>query len=109
MNTCSISAKFYRLRAAGLRLKPRKCLFLRDEVPYLGHLISPKGVRPDPAKTQKVTAFPTPVDVTAVCQFIGLTSYYRQFVPNFSAIAASLRALTKKDATFRMTLQPLTY
>ena len=30
---------FERLRSAGLRLKPKKCLFLRDEVPYLGHVV----------------------------------------------------------------------
>ena len=73
---------FGRLRAAGLRLKPKKCLFLRDEVPYLGHLISAQGIRPDPSKTEKMESFPTPLDVTAVRQFIGLTSYYRRFVPN---------------------------
>ena len=36
---------FNRLSSAGLRLKPKKCLILRDEVPYLGHVISARGVR----------------------------------------------------------------
>ena len=41
---------FERLREAGLRLKPKKCSFLRKEVEYLGHVVSANGVRPDPQK-----------------------------------------------------------
>ena len=73
---------FARLRAAGLRRKPRKCLFLCDEVPYLGHLISAQGLQPDPSKTEKVRICSTPHDVTTVHQFIGLTYCWR-FVPLF--------------------------
>ena len=47
----------------------KKCLLLREEVPYLGHVISAHGIRPDPAKTEKVKSFPTPCDVTTVRQF----------------------------------------
>ena len=75
---------FNRLCKAGLRLKPKKCLLLRKEVPYLGHVISKEGIRPDPAKAVKVQQFPTPVDVTKVRQFLGLVSYYRRFVPGFA-------------------------
>ncbi len=41
---------FLRLRAANLKLKRNKCSFLRPEVPFLGHVISKDGIRPDPAK-----------------------------------------------------------
>ena len=95
-----LRAIFERLRSAGLRLKPKKCLFLRDEVLYLGHVISVKGVKPDSAKTEKVKCFPIPRDVTCVRQFIGLASYYRRFV---NSIASPLRALTKKNAKFSWT------
>ena len=55
-----------RLRKAGLRLKPQKCNFFVDKVVYLGHKISSEGVRPDPAKTDKVREYPTPTDVTSL-------------------------------------------
>ena len=60
---------------AGLRLKPRKCLLLRDEVPYLGHVVSKAGIGPDPAKIEQVKSYPVPSDVTKVRQFLGLASY----------------------------------
>ena len=93
---------FERLRSAGLRLKPKKCLFLRDEVPYLGHVICTAGIKPDPSKTEKVKSFPIPQDVTGVRQFIGLASYYRRFVANF---ASPLRALNEKNAKFEWTIE----
>ena len=61
---------FERLRQAGLTLKSKKCCFLREEVQYLGHVISKRGILPDPGKTQKVREFPTPTDVTTVRQFL---------------------------------------
>ena len=91
---------FERLRHANLRLKPSKCLFLRDEVPYLGCVISKDGIRPDPARTNRVKHFPTPKDVTQVRQFIGLASYYRRFIPGFAKVASHLHTLTRKGVTF---------
>jgi len=92
---------FLRLRAARLRLKPRKCGLLRPEVPFLGHVISRQGIRPDPSKTEKVRNYPHPVDTTGVRRFLGLASYYRRFIPGFATVAAPLHALTKKNVTFQ--------
>ena len=66
---------FARLRKASFRLKARKCLFLRDEVPYLGHIVTKDGLKPDPMKTEKMRLYPTPMNISQVRQFLGLASY----------------------------------
>lgn len=90
-----------RLREAGLRLKAKKCMFLREEVCYLGHVVSSQGIKPDTAKTEKIREYPAPKDVNEVRQFLGLASYYRRFVAEFAKIASPLHFLLKKDVEFQ--------
>ena len=87
---------FDRLREANLRLKPSKCSFGRQEVNYLGHVISANGILPDPSKIELVRNFPQPKTVRQVRSFLGLANYYRRFVQDFSKIASPLHDLTKK-------------
>ena len=101
---CHLESVFSRLRQAGLRLKPKKCLFLREEVPYLGFIVTRSGIKPDPLKTDKIRQYPPPEDVTQVRQFLGLSSYYRRFVPGFSKIAEPLHLLLKKGAIFQLSV-----
>ena len=98
-----IQEVFDRLPDAGLTLKPAKCSFLRESVPFLGHVISQQGIMPDLAKTSKVKDFPVPTDVTKVQQFLGLASYYRRFIPGFAKVANPLHALTRKNVQFQWT------
>ena len=55
---------------------------------------------PDPNKIKVVVDWPAPTNVTEVHQFLGLASYYRRYVQNFSAIAAPLHTLTQKGVPF---------
>jgi len=94
---------FDRLIAAGLKLKREKCDFLKNQIHYLGHVISEKGIRPIPEKLESIKKMPPPHDVKSVQQFMGLANYYRKFVPHFSNLAKPIVALTRKDAEFRWT------
>ena len=91
---------FDRLRSANLRLNAKKCVLLKDEVHYLGHVVSQAGIYPSSSNVTKVKDYPTPADVSQVRQFLGLASYYRRFIKNFSKIAAPLNALLRKDVSF---------
>ena len=88
------------LQGAGLKLKPQKCHFIRQEVEYLGHIITPKGLKTNSRLVEAVQEFRTPKSVQQVRQFLGLSSFYRRFIPSFAKIAQPLHALTRKRVEF---------
>ena len=98
---------FQRVQDAGLRLKANKCHFAQSKVSYLGHIVSKKGVEPDPSKIQAVLHYPAPNNVKELRQFLGLANYYRRFVQGYSRIASPLFKLTNKTdlKTFSWTAQ----
>ncbi|KAL0536771.1 hypothetical protein IC582_025732 [Cucumis melo] len=83
-----------------LYAKFSKCEFWLKQVSFLGHVVSKARVSVDPAKIEAVTGRPRPSTVSEVRSFLGLASYYRQFVENFSRIATPLTQLTRKGAPF---------
>ena len=94
---------FSHLREAGLKMKHSKCDFFKSEIQYLGHLISPEGISPLPNKLDSIKHMPVPNSAKEIKQFLGLTGYYRKFVPRFADISRPLTTLTKKDAKFKWT------
>lgn len=92
---------FERLRQFNLKLQPTKCEFMRKEVNYLGHVITDQGVRPDPQKVQCVMDYPIPRNSKDIKSFLGLSGYYRRFIPDYGKIAKPLTSLLKKDVEFK--------
>lgn len=82
-----------RLRDCGFKLAPDKCSFFKDKIKFLGHIISEKGIEPDPAKVEKIKTWPTPKNPIEVRQFLGFAGYYRRFVKDFAAITKPLSSL----------------
>ena len=90
-----------RLRKAGLKLKLKKCNFLRSKIEYLGHTLSKEGIQVNDNKILAIKNYPTPGDKKAIKSFLGLASFYRAFIKGFATIASPLTDLLKKTAVFK--------
>ena len=80
-----------------LSLKAEKCYFEKEEIDFLGLIISQKGIRMDPGKVKAVTDWPVPKTKRELQQFLGFVNFYRRFVKGFAGIAKPLTKLTGKD------------
>ena len=94
---------FSPLREAGLKMKWSKCDFFKSEIHYPEHLISPEGISPLPNKLDCIQHMPVPKNMKEIKQFLGLTGYYRKFVPRFADISRPLTTLMKKGKKFEWT------
>jgi hypothetical protein len=90
-----------RLGEAGLYLKLEKSVFNSEEVPFLGFIISPDGIRMDPSKVEAITTWPEPRSAHDIQVFLALANFYRRFVKSYSKIAAPLTDLLKKEIKFK--------
>ena len=94
-----------RLKDVGLRLKPSKCMFATEEIEYLGHTLTPEGVKPNSKKVEAVRNFPIPKNVKEVKSFLGLANFYRRHIPDMATISRTLTALTRKNMEFKWTAE----
>ena len=85
-----------KIQAAGLTIKPCKSKVAYPEVSYLGHTIGNGQIKPMIDKIESVKQFPQPVTKKHVRSFLGLTGYYRKFIPQYDQIARPMINLTKK-------------
>ena len=106
----------HRLRQAGMKLKPKKCVLFQKSVQFLGHVVSADGIRTDPEKVRAISEWPIPRHglkegrrsipfVTQVRSFLGICSYYRRFIPNLAKIAEPLQRYTRDGADLEWTTE----
>ncbi len=84
-----------------LYVKAEKCEFHAESVTFLGHSISTRGIKPDPAKIEAVAKWPVPDSCKVLQRFLGFAYFYRRYIRNFGQIAAPLMTLTFTKVFFR--------
>ncbi|KAJ1700964.1 hypothetical protein LUZ63_000743 [Rhynchospora breviuscula] len=88
---------FSTLKEHNPAVKRSKCTFGSPSIDFLGHIISPQGMRADLSKIEAITAWPMPLNQRQVRGFLGLTGYYRRFIRHYASIAAPLTDLLTKE------------
>ncbi|MFH3635247.1 reverse transcriptase family protein [Acinetobacter baumannii] len=94
-----------RLRANHLFAKPSKCEFGVQEVEFLGHTITPEGMKPSKDKLEAIKNWESPRTLTATRSFVGFVSFYRRYIQGFANVVSPLYALTKKGQVFEWTME----
>ena len=92
----TVSEVLHILEQANLSAKPSKCFVGYQNLEFLGHGIGDGKLTTNPALLKKIQATERPKTKREVRLFLGLTGFYRKFIPNYSEIAVPLTDLTKK-------------
>jgi hypothetical protein len=87
---------FDEFRKYSLKIQLDKSAFLGKEVPFLGHIITPNGIKPNPDKVNAMIKYLIPKTQKEVKAFLGLTGYYRKFIKVYAKIAKLLTKVLKK-------------
>ena len=80
-----------------IKLNPKKLQLIKQEVPYIGHVLTPDGLKPDPSKVKAIVAMATPSGKKALQRLLGMITYLAKFLPNLSDVTEPLRRLLDKD------------
>ena len=82
-----------KIQEAGVTLNREKCVFHKNKLTFLGHIISKDGISPDPAKTSAIVNTGTPKSVSDLRMFLGMANQLGKFTPQLANMSQPLREL----------------
>lgn len=97
---CTLRKVFKIIVENKLELNLSKCLFVQSKIKYLGYNISSEGISPSDDHISAIRNYPIPKNDHELKGFVGLMSFFRKFIQNFSVIAKPLYDLLRKDSRF---------
>ena len=95
-----------KLHQEKLLINLKKCSFMKEELVYLGFVVSAERLKMDLEKVKEIVEWPSPRSVFEVRSFHGLASFYRKFINNFSKINAPIiETIKKNQQPFKWTVE----
>ncbi|GJP67626.1 hypothetical protein CLOP_g24423, partial [Closterium sp. NIES-67] len=91
-----LEAVFALLQQQRLITKGSKCEFLKQELEFLGHVISIDGVKIDPKKFATIQDWKLLANLRELQSFLGFVNYVRRFIPNMAGVTSPLTDLLQK-------------
>ena len=79
-----IKEVFEKIKQHGLKFSLDKCEFLKSKIKYLGQFIDAKSRKSDPSRSSAIKNMPNITNVVSLKSFLGLASYYGNFISNSS-------------------------
>lgn len=92
----SISKILKKLSEVNLKVQLNKCSFLKRETEFLGHIVTDKGIKPNPNKIESILKIPLPKNQKEIKSFLGITGFYRKFIRDYSKVAHPLIKYLRK-------------
>ena len=72
-----------RAREVNLKFNAKKCRIRQEEVPYVGHVLSKEGLRPDPEKIRAVQEMQPPQNTKELKSFLGFINIWQSSCPTW--------------------------
>src|SRR6266511_2991044 len=90
---------FQALREANLMMKPKKCEFAKQELRFLGYIVSKDGIKIDFEKIAKMVSLPLPINLKQLQFRLELFSFYHKYIKGYLEIMRPIYELIRKDGT----------
>ena len=93
-----LTKALHRIHSAGVTLNREKCLFGKDNIKFLGHVVNKQGISADPDKVAAIAQMKATQSICALRQFLGMVNQLGKFSPRLATITQPMRELLSKKA-----------
>lgn len=99
----NLLALFDRIAEYGFRVRLEKCSFMKEQIPFLGFVVDKNGRHPNPDKIAAIKQMKEPENESQLRAFLGMVTYYGNFVPKMKSLRGPLDKLMRKHQKWTWT------